>query len=198
YAKVKKVISVTIAYFDLGQGKDYVYRGLTQFKGIHEDDILQLAEKQITIYSVNEVYQIYPEYWIIKVDQFRGLIQDKLDEWIYFLKNAEIKEDFSAKGLLKAKEKLDKMNLSEEEQVEYKIYLKRLRNIASEQHTKVEDAKILLEEFNRGLEEGLDAKEQEAVIGFHEIGVSVDKIAAALKITEKKVQEIIEAYQKKS
>jgi predicted transposase/invertase (TIGR01784 family) len=25
YANVKKIISVTIAYFDLGQGKDYVY-----------------------------------------------------------------------------------------------------------------------------------------------------------------------------
>jgi len=44
YAKVKKVISVTIAYFDLGQGKDYVYHGTTQFRGIHEGDILNLAE----------------------------------------------------------------------------------------------------------------------------------------------------------
>ncbi len=27
YAEVRKVISITIAYFDLGQGKDYVYHG---------------------------------------------------------------------------------------------------------------------------------------------------------------------------
>ena len=37
YADVKKVISITIAYFDLGQGKDYVYHGTTIFKGIHKN-----------------------------------------------------------------------------------------------------------------------------------------------------------------
>ena len=39
YAEVRKIISITIAYFDLGQGKDYVYHGTTIFKGIHKHDI---------------------------------------------------------------------------------------------------------------------------------------------------------------
>ncbi len=43
YAVVKKVISITIAYFDLGQGKDYVYHGTTNFRGIHKGDVLTLA-----------------------------------------------------------------------------------------------------------------------------------------------------------
>ena len=103
YAKIKKVISITIAYFDLGQGKDYVYHGVTQFKGIHKGDTLNLAERQIEIYSVDEIFKIYPEYWIIKVGKFNNIIQDKLDEWIYFLKTGEVQDEFSAKGLSEAK-----------------------------------------------------------------------------------------------
>ena len=31
YSKIKKIISVNIVYFDLGQGKDYIYKGTTHF-----------------------------------------------------------------------------------------------------------------------------------------------------------------------
>ena len=41
YASVKKIISITIAYFDLGQGEDYVYHGTNSFKGIHKGDVLE-------------------------------------------------------------------------------------------------------------------------------------------------------------
>lgn len=191
YAKVKKVISVTIAYFDLGQGKDYVYHGTTQFTGIHKGDTLNLAERQIEIYDVEEVHEIYPEYWIIKVGKFHNIIQDKLDEWIYFLKNGAVQEDFSAKGLAEAKKKLDEINLTDEEKVAYKRYLKKLRDIASEQHTKIEDAKKLLKEFDKGMDEGMNQKEKEAVLGMYEIGIDTDKISKALKISEEKVKQII-------
>jgi predicted transposase/invertase (TIGR01784 family) len=58
YAQVKKVISVTIAYFDLGQGKDYVYHGTTQFKGLHLKDVLGLSPKQQKAYNKAQVYEI--------------------------------------------------------------------------------------------------------------------------------------------
>ncbi len=38
-------------------------------------------------------------------------VNDKLDEWIYFFKNAEIKNNFSAKGLKAASERLVEMKL---------------------------------------------------------------------------------------
>jgi predicted transposase/invertase (TIGR01784 family) len=67
YAEVKKVISITIAYFDLGQGKDYVYHGTTVFKGIHKHDILTLADKQMELYKKSNIHEIFPEFWVIKV-----------------------------------------------------------------------------------------------------------------------------------
>jgi predicted transposase/invertase (TIGR01784 family) len=46
YNKVRKVYSVNILYFDLGQGRDYVYHGFMHFKGIHAEDHLLLSQRQ--------------------------------------------------------------------------------------------------------------------------------------------------------
>jgi len=32
---------------------------------------------------------LYPEYYLLKINQFDGTARDLLDEWIYFLKNGE-------------------------------------------------------------------------------------------------------------
>lgn len=152
YAKVKKVISVTIAYFDLGQGKDYVYHGTTSFKGIHKGDILSLSGKQKGLYNKDNPSQIFPEYWLIKVDKFNDRVKDKLDEWIYFLKNGEVRDDFTAQGLSEAKDKLDKMKMSETEYKAYQRYLRNLHDIASEQHTKMADAQAAIAEAEKKAE----------------------------------------------
>ena len=53
YSEVKKVYSITIAYFDLGQGSDYVYYGKTEFTGIHNQELLTLSEKQMELFQKN-------------------------------------------------------------------------------------------------------------------------------------------------
>ena len=197
YAAVKKVISITIAYFDLGQGKDYVYHGTNIFRGLHKGDILTLSDKQIALYDKKEIHHIYPEYWVIKVGKFGNRVKDKLDEWIYFLKNSEVKDTFSAKGLKEAGAKLDKMSLTEKEKKEYNAYLKQLRDIASEQHTKMADAQDLINKVREeGLEEGKELSKIEAVIEMYKDGVPVKTIAKYLKISEERVNQIIEDYKK--
>jgi len=186
YAEVKKVISITIAYFDLGQGKDYVYHGTTTFKGLHKNDVLTLSGKQVELYKKDNIYEVYPEYWIIKVSQFHNRVKDKLDEWIYFFKNAEIKNNFSAKGLKEVNERLDEIKLNEKDAKEYKRYLKNLRDIASEQHTKMADAQDLIKK-------GEEKKEIEAVVGLYENGVPIPIIAKSLKITEEMVIQLVES-----
>jgi len=187
YAEVKKIISITIAYFDLGQGKDYVYHGTTVFKGVHKNDILTLSGKQVELYKKDNIHEVYPEYWVIKVSQFHNRVKDKLDEWIYFFKNAEIKNSFSAKGLKEAGEKLDEMKLNQKDAKEYKKYLKNLRDIASDQHTKMADAQDLI---NKGREEEREA----AVIGLYDNGIPVAIIAKSLKMSEQKILEVIDNH----
>jgi predicted transposase/invertase (TIGR01784 family) len=177
YAAIKKVISITIAYFDLGQGKDYVYHGTTVFKGIHKHDILLLADKQIELYKKHHIYEIFLEYWVIKIGKFDNRVKDKLDEWIYFFKNAEIRNNFSAKGLKEASERLDEMKLNEKDAREYKRYLKELRDIASKNHTLEADFQDLI---------------TDAVLELWKNNVPILIIAKSLKITEERVSQIIE------
>jgi len=185
YAEVKKVISITIAYFDLGQGKDYVYQGTTVFRGIHKNDILALSGKQVELYKKNNIHEVYPEYWVIKVSQFHNRVKDKLDEWIYFFKNAEIKSGFSAKGLKEVNERLDEMKLNEQDAKAYKRYLKNLRDIASEQYTKMVDAQDLINQ-------ALQKKEIENVIRLHNRAMSDLEIADLLGIDIERVRLIID------
>ena len=132
YSEIKKVISINIVYFDLGQGQDYVYKGGTVFYGIHQKDTLTLSEKQKVAFSKDSVSDIFPEFYIIKVNKFNNIAQDTLDEWIYFLKNSEVKEEFKAKGLKEAGEVLDYMRLPEDDQFSYNRYLDYLHYKASE------------------------------------------------------------------
>ena len=90
YGTIKKIYSVNIIYFDLGQGKDYVYHGKTQFKGIHFDDILKLSTRQREQFVKQEAGDIFPEYYVLRVNEFDELAKTPLDEWIYFLKTGEI------------------------------------------------------------------------------------------------------------
>ncbi len=132
YSEIRKVISINIVYFDLGQGKDYVYRGTTTFKGLHQEDILQLSSRQKETFTKQNIADLFPEYYIIKVNQFNDIAKDTLDEWIYFLKNSEVKDDFKAKGLQEAKEVLDIMRLNKEAYYGYNRYLDYLHYKASE------------------------------------------------------------------
>jgi predicted transposase/invertase (TIGR01784 family) len=132
YSEIKKIISINVVYFDLGQGKDYVYKGKTNFEGLHEKDTLQLSMQQKQTFTKKEVSDIFPEYYIIKVNQFNDIAKDTLDEWIYFLKNREVKDEFKAKGLAEAKEVLDIMRLDKEQQYGYNRYLDYLHLKASE------------------------------------------------------------------
>jgi predicted transposase/invertase (TIGR01784 family) len=127
YMEVKKVYSINILYFDLGQGDDYVYHGRTHFTGLHKKDELRLSKSQREAFGREMASDIYPEYYILKVNNFDDVAKDTLDEWIYFLKHNVIKDEFKARGLDRARKVLDRDNLTPEEQKAYD-YMLRLRS----------------------------------------------------------------------
>lgn len=161
YSEIKKVISVNIVYFDLGQGQDYVYKGLTNFHGLHQNDLLTLSEKQKVVFSKEQVSDIFPEFYIIKVNNFNNVAKDTLDEWIYFLKNSEVKDEFKAKGLKEAGEVLDYMRLPHDDQYSYNRYLDYLHYKASEILSLQSEA-----EFSVRLKEKIETAEKAILKGF--------------------------------
>ena len=131
YSLIKKVYSINLLYFELGQGKDYVYHGKNEFKGIHLGDTLQLSEPQKEKFLYDQVYEIYPEYYVIKINAFNDLAKDSLDEWIYFFKHSKVPKNYTAKGLKEVEEKMRIERLSPEEK---KAYEKHQLNLISERN----------------------------------------------------------------
>lgn len=127
YGNIKRIISISIVYFEIGQGVDYVYSGETNFIGIHQKDTLQLSDNQKEEFQRNRVSAIFPLYYLIRAEFFKDVVKDGLDEWIYFFKNGKVKEDFHAKGLDQAKKVLDYHKMSPEEKEKYEAYYSNLR-----------------------------------------------------------------------
>ena len=124
YSNIKKVYSINIVYFSLGRGEDYLYEGRSEFRGRHLNDRLELTPSQQELFKIENIYQIFPEYYLLRVNKFKDTTNDRLDEWIYFLKHSEIKDSFIAQGLPEAKERLREENLPEPESAAYKRYIK--------------------------------------------------------------------------
>jgi predicted transposase YdaD len=163
-----KVISVNILYFDLGHGSDYIYHGATSFTGIHDHDILELDRRQQILYGKNSISNVYPEYYLIKVNNFNSIATTTLDEWIYFFKNQEIKDEFKAKGIQKAKQSFALLSMSDEELRAYNRYQDSLRDEASYVETNYLCAKI--EGHEEGLAEGLAEGHAEGLAEGHAEG----------------------------
>ena len=142
YSVVRKVYSVNIVYFDLGKGDDYVYHGVTNFKGLYTQNELQLTAKQQQLFGKPYIGDLYPEYYIIKVQGFNDVAKNTLDEWIFYLKNDQIRDDFTAQGLDKAREVLAYDNLTDNEKKEYWHAIESRRIRDSEMITAFTDGEI--------------------------------------------------------
>jgi predicted transposase/invertase (TIGR01784 family) len=136
YGTIKKIYSINIVYFGLGQGKDYVYEYKGEFVGLHENDILLPTILQKQGFKVEKISDIFPKYYLLKVNNFNKVAEDTLDEWIYFLKNSEVKDEFKAKGLDKAKEKMLYEVLSETDKKMYDRFQENRRIEKSVEYTK--------------------------------------------------------------
>ena len=89
--------------------------------------MLNLTKHQKELYKIERVEEIFPEYYLLRVEKFNQYAKNSLDEWISFLKTGEIDDSFSAQGLDSARKKLQFEKMSEEERKAYKQYLENLR-----------------------------------------------------------------------
>ena len=159
YRELKKAVSVSIAYFNLGAGTDYLYHGATRFTGVHHGDELALSDMQAKEYGIREIHGIFPEYYLIRVGKFSDTIQDPADEWIYMLKHSEVKPEFQAEHIQQAGEKLRVMKLSEERRKAYNRFMDNRSYEASMLYT------AHLEGWQEGREEGFEKGHEK---GLHE------------------------------
>lgn len=181
---MRKVYSVNIIYFDLGQGDDYIYHGRTHFVGLHTHDELKLSASQRRLFMGTVAGDLFPEYYVLRVNDFDKIATTPLDEWISFLKTGEIPDDATADGLPEAREQLRRDKLSPEELAAYKRHLEAERY----QRSVIRTGRI------EGLEEGRKEGKKEGIIqtarNLKSLNLPPDIIARTTGLTTEEIAEL--------
>ena len=148
YNQVKKVYSISIVYFDLGKGSDYVYHGQNKFFGIHTNDELIVNKRDKDAIKMVSPTSVFPEYYIIRVNEFDKVATTPLDEWLDYLKSGHIKDNTTTPGLAQAKKKLQYLQMTPAERAAYDRHINNIMIQNDVLETKV------LEGLEQGREEG--------------------------------------------
>ena len=123
YKEVKKVYSISILYFDLGKGSDYIYVGQNNFVGLHTKDQLIISTKEKDNIVRKSPSEIFPTYILVRVNEFNSVAKSPLEEWVNYLKNGVIAADTKAPGLQEARKKLKYYEMSDTERHAYDEHL---------------------------------------------------------------------------
>ena len=123
YDKVKKVYSINILYFDLGKGTDYLYHGKTIFTGVHTGDHLEVNTKETNEIRMCVPEDVFPEYYIIRVNEFNDVATTPIEEWLDYLKNNRISDTTTTPGLREARERLLYLQMTDKERHAYDAHM---------------------------------------------------------------------------
>ena len=72
---------------------------------------------------MDTVSQLYPEYYILKVNGFNQIAKSPLEEWIYYLNTGEIPSSATVLELEEARERLKLDSMTKDELVAYYRHL---------------------------------------------------------------------------
>lgn len=157
YAEVKKIYSISIVYFDLGKGEDYLYEGRTNFIGVHTKDELKINRKEENALITKTPSEIFPTYYIVRVNNFNKVAVSPIEEWMRYLKEGLIDASTKAPGLQEAREKLLYYSMSEADRHDYDEHL----NAIMIQNDVIDNAKLeqKISSARKMLTAGLSAKD---------------------------------------
>lgn len=185
YDQIKKVYNINIVYFPLGAGKDYVYKGTTEFRGIHDNELLRLPEHMQVKYNVSEVSELFPEYFILRVNDFDKWSKVPLEQWLYFLSKSEIPDDANAPGLREAAEKLKVASLPVEEQHAYYEHLRAMNSWNEQMEDALDRGRLQgrKEGIEEGRKEGIEEGIWQMIKNMIDSGLSLSEISKISKIS---------------
>lgn len=199
YEEVRKVYSINIVYFELGQGKDYVYHGKTEFVGLHQPhDTLKLSvrqnekffgNKELDVMKRKAASDLFPEYYVLRVNDFDKVATTPLDEWIEFLKTGNISAKAKAAGLSEARERLRVDALSDKDKQAYYRHMESVRHMKSLFDTSRDEGYEegmdmgLAKGMDMGLAKGRSERAKEIAKQLKAMGLTTEQIAQATGLT---------------
>ena len=130
YQDIKKVYSISILYFDLGEGEDYAYHGTFTFRGMTNPDselVFSESERKEVLPENNHHVvapdEVFPEFFLLRVNQFNEVAKTPIEEWMDYLKDGVIRDNTTTPGLREAREKLNYMRMTPSERRAYEDYM---------------------------------------------------------------------------
>ncbi|MCD8271038.1 MAG: Rpn family recombination-promoting nuclease/putative transposase [Parabacteroides sp.] len=188
YYNVKKVYSISILYFDIGKGSDYLYHGQNIFTGVHTGDRLEVSVKEKDALVHKLPAEIFPEYFLIRVNEFNQVAVTPLEEWIAYLKDGTIRPDTTAPGLREAREKLLYYNMSDEERRAYDEHLSDIMI----QNDALDGAKLegRMEGLQEGLQKGELQKQKEIATNMKKLGLDIQLISQATGLPHEEIKKL--------
>lgn len=185
YYKVKKIYSISVLYFDIGRGEDFLYHGQNHFIGVHTKDQLVINTKERNAIVSRLPSEIFPEYILIRVNEFDKVAVTPLEEWMNYLKDGTIRPDTMAPGLGEAREKLKYYSMTPEDRHAYDEHL----NAVMIQNDVLDSAKLEgrmeghMEGHMEGLAEGKAEANLENAKKMKAMGIDLEMIRQITGIT---------------
>ena len=192
YSEVKKIYSISILYFDIGKGSDYLYHGQNSFVGVHTGDFLQVTMKEKDALVPRLPAEIFPEYFLIRVNEFDKVAVTPLEEWIDYLKNGHIRPDTQAPGLQEARQKLIYYSMDATERAAYDRHVDAIMI----QNDVLSTAKLegltegRLEGREEGRLEGRMEEKRQIVYNMKSLGLSLDVIVQATGLSPEEIEQL--------
>lgn len=196
YKEVKKVYSISILYFDIGKGADYLYVGQNKFIGVHTNDQLVITAKEKGAFVQKSPAEIFPEYILVRVNEFDKVAVTPLEEWVAYLKSGVIKENTTAPGLQEARKKLQYYSMTDAERYAYDEHLNAVMiqndvlGNAREEGLTQGRAEGRAEGLTQGRAEGRAEAKKDIVKSMLSNGLSVEQAAKYSGLTVEEVESI--------
>ena len=184
YKEVKKVYSISILYFDLGKGSDYIYVGQNNFVGLHTQDHLVISTKEKDTIVRKSPSEIFPTYILVRVNEFNKVAKSPLEEWVEYLKNGVISPETQAPGLQEAREKLKYYSMSDAERYAYDEHI----NAIMIQNDVLGNAR--LEGMEEGRAESRVEEKNNIARKMLANGLSIEQIALITGLTEQEIKRL--------
>lgn len=189
YSEVKKIYSVSILYFDLGKGSDYLYHGQNSFIGVHTGDKLQINTKEKNVIVSKLPEEVFPEYYLIRVNEFNQVALTPLEEWIAYLKDGVVKPETEVPGLQEVREKLKYHEMSPAERHAYDEHINAImiQNDVLSTSRMEGRAEGLAEGKAEGLAEGKAEEKLTIARKLKSLGLSADMIMQSTGLTAEEI-----------
>lgn len=147
---------------------------------MHTHDHLQVNTKERGVIVKRLPSEIFPEYILVRVNEFDKEAVTPLEEWVRYLKDGIITSETTAPGLEEAREKLRYYSMSPEERYAYDEHL----NAIMIQNDVLSTAKF------EGWEEGRVEERLETARRMRSDGLSMEMVVRYTGLSEEEINNL--------